>query len=104
MPSESRTLTFSNAEVIEALELFSEQAQRPLPEGGVKRLVFSNEREVKATVEPNSGDTPMHFYEHEIAAALILYCNKHGIPVARRAIKSLQVAQDAVVLQLALRS
>jgi hypothetical protein len=104
MPSESRIVTFSNAEVSEALTEFCEQTKRPLPEGGIKRLTFSNEKEVRIAVEPEKGNGAMNFYEHEIAAALILYCNKRSIPVARRAVKSLQIAQDTVALHLAMRS
>ena len=103
MATESRVVTFSNSEVVQALIEFCEQSKRPLPEGGVRQLVFSNDRQVKVTIEPEKGGSPISFYEHEVAAALILYCRKIGVPIARRAMKSLQVAQDTVALHLSLR-
>jgi hypothetical protein len=104
MPSESRLISFSNAEAIDALAEYCATSERELPPGGIKRLVFSNDAEVKVTAEFN-GDAPsITFYQNETAAALILYCNRLGIPIARRALKSLQVAQDAISLQLAMRT
>jgi hypothetical protein len=104
MPDESRVVSFSNAEVIEAIVAYCEKADRPVPPGGIKGLTFSNDKEVKLTVQPHGQAPPFNFFEHEIAAALILYCNKKGIPVARRAIKSLNVAQDTISLHLVIRT
>ncbi|MGH7125781.1 MAG: hypothetical protein ACREFI_15505 [Stellaceae bacterium] len=104
MPGESRTITFTNAEAIDALLEYCASTKRVLPAGGIKRLAFSNEAEVKVTVEFNASAPPISFYQNEVAAALILYCNKIGIPVARRAIKSLQVTQDSIALQLSMRT
>lgn len=102
MASESRIVTFANAEVIQALLEFCEQGNRPLPEGGVRQLSFSNDPQVRVALEPERGN-PIGFHEHEIAAALILYCRKIGIPIPRRATKSLQVGQDTVALHLSIR-
>ena len=104
MPDESRALTFSNAEVIEAIVDYCARAKRALPAGGIKGLASSNDTEIKVTVQPHGQDASFSFYEHEIAVALILLCNKKGIPVARRAIKSLQVAEDLVSLNLVIRN
>ncbi len=104
MPDETRVVRFSNAELIEAIVDYCEKTNRPLPPGGIKGLSFSNNNEIKVTVQPDGQAAPFSFYENEIAVALILFCNKKGIPVARRALKSLQVAQDTVSLQLAMRT
>ncbi len=103
MPNESRVVSFSNAEVIEAIVEFCEKTHRAVPSGGIKGLTFSNDKEIKVTVQFHGQVPPFSFYEHEIAVALILHCNRRGIPVARRALKSLQVAQDTVSLHLAIR-
>jgi len=103
MATESRVVTFTNAEVIEALVEFCAQSNRPAPEGGVRQITFSNDRQVKLMLEPEKGEA-LHFYEHEVAAALILFCRKTGIPIPRRAVKSLQIAPDAVALHLTIRS
>jgi|SRR5579863_6726802 len=103
MATETRVVTFANSEVIEALVEFCEQAKRPLPEGGVRQLTFSNDNQVKVMLEPEKGDSVITFHEHEVAAALILHCRKIGIPIARRAAKSLQVGQGSVALHLTIR-
>jgi hypothetical protein len=104
MPDESRVVTFSNVEVIEAIVAYCEKADRPLPPGGIKGLTFSNDKEVKVTAQPHGQAPPISLYEHEIAVALILFCNRKGIPVARRAIKSLHVEQDTVSLRLVIQA
>jgi hypothetical protein len=104
MPSESRTLTFTNAEAKDALLEYCVTTKREIPSGGIRRLAFSNDDEVKVTAEFNASAPPISFYQNEIAAALILYCNKIGIPVARRAIKTLEIAQDSIALQFSMRT
>jgi hypothetical protein len=104
MPTETRILGFSNAEAIDALVEFCAATKRELPKGGIKQLTFSNDAEVRVTAEFEGGAPPIRFYENEVAVALIMLCNKRGIPVARRAIKSLQIAQDSVALHLSMRS
>jgi len=52
MPDESRVVSFSNAEVIEAILDYCEKINRALPPGGIKGLSFSNNKEFKVTVQP----------------------------------------------------
>ena len=104
MPNESRVISFSNAEAIDALVDYCSTNKRELPKGGIKRLSFSNDSEIRVTAEFDNGAPSISFYENEVAVALILRCNKKGIPVPRRAAKSLQVTQDSVALQLSMRT
>jgi hypothetical protein len=104
MPDESRVVSFSNAELIEAIIDYCKMTKRALPPGGIKGLSFSNVKEIKVTVQPDGEGSAFSFFENEIAVALILLCNKKGIPIARRALKSLQVGQDTVSLHLVIRS
>jgi hypothetical protein len=104
MPTESRVLTFSNNEAVEALKEYCAATKRELPKGGIQRLAFSNDVEIKVTAEFEGGAPPIRFLENEVAVALIMLCSKRSIPVARRAIKSLQIAQDTISLHLSLRS
>jgi len=104
MPTESRILTFSNAEAIDALLEYCAATKRELPKAGIQRLVFSNDAEIRVSAEFEGDAPPIRFYENEVAVALIMLCNKRGIPVARRAIKSLHIAQDSVALHLSMRS
>ena len=104
MPNEMRTLTFSNAEAIGALMEYCASTKRELPKGGVKQLTFSNDEEIKVTAEFDGGAPSISFYEHEVAVALIMLCNKRGIPIPKRAAKSLQVTQDSIALHFTMRT
>jgi hypothetical protein len=104
MPNETRSLSFSNAEAIAALTEYCASTKRELPKGGIKRLSFSNDAEIKVTAEFEGGPPAIRFYENEVAVALIMFCNKKGIPVPKRATKSLQVTQDSIALNLSMRT
>ncbi len=104
MPNETRTLSFSNAEAMSALTEYCASTKRELPKGGIKRLTFSNDSEIKVTAEFDGGAPPIRFYGHEVAVALIMLCNKKSIPIPKRATKSLQVGQDTIELLLSMRT
>jgi hypothetical protein len=104
MPNESRIISFSKAEAIDALVDYCAAIKRELPKSGIHRLAFANDAEIKVTAEFNGDAAAINFYQTEVAAALIFYCNEKGIPIARRAIKSLQVAQDTIALHLSMRT
>jgi hypothetical protein len=104
MPNESRTLSFSNSEAMGALMDYCASTKRELPKGGIKRLTFSNDDEIKVTAEFEGGAPSIRFYEHEVAVALIMLCNKKGIPIPKRAAKSLQVSQDSIALHFSMRT
>ena len=104
MPNESHAITFSNAEASDALVSYCATAKRQLPNGGIKRLAFSNDAEIKVTAEFNNGAAAITFFQNEVAAALILACNKKGIPVPKRAIKTLAIGQDSIALRFAMRT
>jgi hypothetical protein len=42
----------------------------------------------------------VEFTESEVAAALMMFCIKENIPIARRATKSLQITREHVFLRL----
>ncbi len=104
MPNETRTLSFSNAEAVGALTEYCASTKRELPKGGIKRLTFSNDTEIKVTAEFDGSAPPIRFYEHEVAVALIMLCNKKSIPIPKRATKSLQVGHDTIDLLLSMRT
>jgi len=76
MPNESRVISFSNAEAIDALVDYCSTNKRELPKGGIKRLSFSNDSEIRVTAEFDNATPSISFYENEVAVALILRCNK----------------------------
>ncbi len=104
MPNETRTISFSNNEAMGALTEYCASTKRELPRGGIKRLSFSNDTEIKVTAEFDGGSPAIRFYEHEVAVALIMLCTKKSIPVPKRAAKSLQVGHDTIDLLLTLRT
>ena len=100
MPTETRTITFTNAEIKEAIGFYCVKTGRISNHAGVSGLTFSNDGELSATFQPTPSSPLVTFKENEIAAAVLLHCKNRGIPIARRSIKTLQVAKDSVMLTL----
>ena len=100
MPTETRIITFTNAEIKQAIAQYCVKTGRLAASGGIAALTFSNDGGVSASFEPAPAGPKVTFQENEIAAAVLLHCKERGIPIARRAIKTLQVAKDAVMLTL----
>jgi len=100
VPTETRIITFSNDEIRQAIASYCVKTGRAAANSGLTGLTFSNEGEVKALFQPTAGAPTMTFNESELAAAVILHCKQQGVPIARRSIKSLQVAKDVVSLYL----
>ncbi len=100
MPTEVRTITFTNAEIKEAIAQYCVKTGRIATNNGVIGLTFANDGELSATFQPTPQSPTVTFKENEIAAAVLLHCKNRGIPIARRSIKTLQVAKDTVMLTL----
>ncbi|HXP74848.1 MAG TPA: hypothetical protein VN823_11935 [Stellaceae bacterium] len=101
MATETRTITFTNAEIKQAIVRYCVKTGRMGSDrGAITGLMFSNEGGLSASFEPAPGIPRVTFQESEIAAAIILHCKDRGIPIARRSIKSLQVSKDAVSFTL----
>jgi hypothetical protein len=104
MPTETRVITFTNAEIKEAIAHYCVKTGRLATYGGVTGLTFSNDGGLSATFQPTASSPVVTFKENEIAAAVLLHCKNRGIPIARRSIKSLQVGKDSVMLTLTMPS
>ena len=104
MPTEIRTITFTNAEIKEAIAHYCVKTGRIAAYSGVIGLTFSNDGELAASFQPTSSAPAVTFKENEIAAAVLLHCKNRGIPIARRSIKTLQIAKDSVMLTLTMPS
>ena len=100
MPTETRIITFTNAEIKEAIAHYCVKTGRIANYGGVTGLTFANDGELTASFQPTLSGPTVTFKENEIAAAVLLHCKNRGIPIARRALKSLQVGKDTVLLTL----
>ena len=88
---------------MEAVVDYCVKIKRPLPQGRTRQMTVSKNAEGKVTLKSDGEISSVSFDESEIAVALILLCNKKGIPLARRAIKSLQIGQDGVLLQMVIQ-
>lgn len=108
MPKELRVITFNEAEVIEALVDFSVAAGRALPQGqiaGISPLEGDRSRIALRFRSPQAGNgAQAHFYDRELAAALIMLCEKKRIPVPRRGEKAVRMAENSAALTIRLRS
>ncbi len=101
MSVESRRIIFAGPEILEALADFCVKAERRMPDSKVKQIQYERDGPIGVILEFEEENVPKaSFYKNEVAAALIMYCNKRGIPVARRAKKSLEITRDSVALHL----
>ena len=111
MPSELRYIMFRPDEVVEAVKEYRRRLGTPLPHGGVVqcgpesgpavggavgfRIAFVPAG-VKGSVTPETEN--MLIEGPVLAAALILYCRDHRIPMSASADKSLERMGDQVCL------
>ena len=100
MPTERRIITFSEREMKEALLDFCIKSARPLPDEPFDEIEVAGSGEIKITLGVRQGKVQMTFQEHEVAAAIIGYCAKKKIPIARRSLKSLRSTRHSVSLHL----
>ena len=105
MPREDRQIIFSYAETYKALYSLCVQKEiKKPPPGNInatdadaaddKKLLFAIE---------NSQENSKYKREYSrdfLAAALMLYCRSEGIPISKRARKSVELKDDEVVLRL----
>jgi hypothetical protein len=102
MPTESRILAFSKHEVFEALRDYCSNTGLRLPDDSLAGLALLPTREVTIALNHLGHESAINFTENEVGAALILFCVKKNIPVARRAVKSLEVTGETLSLHLTL--
>ena len=108
MTTETRRITFSSEELIQALSRHRRDEKQPLPESRIRgSKVESGEGpvpRVTLVLDPAGGDgvTAMDFRPTEVAVALIKFCRLKRIPLPKRANKSLGIdaGKISLVLQL----
>lgn len=98
MPSEIRQLIFSEDEVMAALRLFQEERQGT-PIGPGMNVSFKEDPDVAAEMRCSDG-VLRNFDTAQIAAALMLQCNREGIVLPKAAAKSMGLRDGQVVLTL----
>ena len=100
MPSETRKLAFSRAELQAALVNYAFRSDMKLPNGNIDKVVVSDEGDttVRLIFVPMKGDDvrEVEFSQEHVAAGIILYCRSQGIPLPRDSRKLLLVENDSV--------
>ena len=109
MPSEVRTITFRQAEVVQALNDYGKRKGQPLPKGTLFRFSAEANDSVHVTlaiaVDGEDRLETVSFTSKEIGAALVMFCMKSKIPLpSREATKALQIAGDCVALVIKLNA
>jgi hypothetical protein len=100
VPTESRIPGFNRNEVVDLLREYCNQTGRSLPENFVENLIMVKGRPVTVKVRLDPEGSILEFAESELAAAIIMYCIKRGIPMARHALKSLEISHETLFLHL----
>ena len=100
MPTEPRILGFNKVEVLEVLREYCTQTGRTLQDISINALSMVQDEEVRVEVRTNGNGSAQEFTESELGAAIIMYCIKRGIPMARHAMKSLEVTHETLLMHL----
>lgn len=108
MTTETRRITFSSQELIQAITRHRRDEKQPLPESRIRgSKVEAGEGpipRITLILDPAGGDgaTTMDFRPTEVAVALIKFCRLKRIPLPKQAQKSLGVDQGQISLVLRL--
>jgi hypothetical protein len=103
MPTELRTIVFSQQEVLEALVALDRVSKQGWPAGQIMGLHLESEPALSVHLDLMATDglrKRVAIAIPNVAAALIGYCKSKRIPLARHARKSLQVVGDQLALRL----
>jgi hypothetical protein len=105
MPKEDRRIIFENDEVYKAIFALSAQKEIAKPPPGVLTSVTLTETqpaEVVVRLEnpaQNFNENVKYTYDF-VAAALMMYCRGLGIPLPKKAHKSLLIVEGKLVLRV----
>lgn len=105
MPTEDRRIIFENDEIYKALYTLCHQKQLPLPKPGNLIGVVENEANPSQVfiLIDNPQDTSQskqEFSRDFLAAALMLYCQGLGIPLPKKAKKTVIIRDTQAMLRV----
>ena len=108
MPSEFRQILFSNRELIDAIYDYDRAAQTKLLQGDILSCTPVEEDKVALRLQmmdQASGEAQVASLSSELVAAVLLrYCIKHRIPIPKNGVKSIQVHNDRISLDVRIKS
>jgi hypothetical protein len=106
MLREIRSILFSQQELENAVKLFHNSVQAILPSGKIISFEVAGENEptlnVNVMAEPEGEMSAVKMGTAHLAAAMLNYCIKNGIPVPRRAKKKIELIEGNLALTLTL--
>jgi hypothetical protein len=103
MSTETRKISFSSEEVIQAVFKHRRDEKQPLPESRIRGMKVEDGVVPKFTLhveDRGDGKTGIDLRPAEVAVALIKYCRLKRIPLPKKASKSLGLENDQVTLVL----
>ena len=105
MPTEDRRITFESEEVYKAIYALCTQKQIKKPPPGVVSLVKEDEADntkIYVDIENPQEKTRarMEYGRDFLAAALMLFCRGLGIPLPKKAQKSVIIIDGKVILRV----
>lgn len=106
MLKEIRNIIFAQEELEAALKVFDTSVQAILPPGRIISFETSGNKEALLTVnvvKPKEGEvSTVIIASAHVAAAMLHYCIKNGIPVPRKARKKIELIEGSLALTLTL--
>ena len=104
MPLEYRQIVFTSTEVLLAIREHRKRMRTPLPPGSITRFEIGGEPAVGADLEIADDKTTsrqvIRVEGEALAAALILYCIDHRIPMPIDAAKRIAVTDKGLTLSI----
>ena len=103
MATEERRIIFTDAEVVAAVQALYQRAKQAFPPGNVWNVSISEDNgcQVDCDVVDAKGHRDRVTVAGErLAAALILFCMQHKIPLPARAQKGLVIMQGQLALHI----
>jgi hypothetical protein len=106
MLREIRNILFAQDELEDAIKLFHTSVQPILPPGRIISFETSGNKEPALkvnVVKPKEGEvSTVTIASAHVAAAMLHYCIKNGIPVPRKAKKKIELIEGNLALTLTL--
>ena len=102
MPSEMRKMVFTEEELRAALVNYALRTNKKLPNATIDKIQLEEKEGISATIiyrhdESEEAKTVV-FEETHVAAAIVLFCRAHEIPLPREARKVLVPADNSVAM------
>jgi len=103
MPSELRQIIFTNEELVAAIQLLYQRSRQAFPRGRVWDITVSEDNGCQVdcdVVDTKNFRDRVTVSGEKLAAALILYCMTHKVPIPAAARKTLNIVNKQLALRV----